>query len=279
MSDLAFHYDRTAAAGAAEAAPTATTSDLVQQLLSAEQMRGERTDALVLLCSAVAIDYELGVWDTATSAFVVVATGSLVAGTPSVIPWPYQGAQMYLRHTNVIGAGSRIRAVQVRAPSAQLAATLAAVATEATLAAMSAKLPATIGQKVKAASLAVTLASDEDIATTLTNIASHVQRTPIGAMSAAADSGQIGAGAVEVGPVLAANISGDDLYLQFFDAGALPADGAAPDYEFPIAAGQTLEPHLYGAAFATACFWCASTTQGTKTITATAPIRLGAGTY
>jgi hypothetical protein len=139
MSDLAFHYDRTAAAGAAEAAPTATTSPLVQQLLSVEQMRGEHTDALVLLCSAVAINYELGVWDPATSAFVVIATGSLVAGTPAIIPWPYQGAQVYLRHTNVTAGDSRLRMLQVRAPSAQLAATLATVATEVTLAAMSAK--------------------------------------------------------------------------------------------------------------------------------------------
>jgi hypothetical protein len=158
-------------------------------------------------------------------------------------------------------------------------ATVAALATEATLAAQSAKLPATLGQKAKAASLAVTLASDEDIATTLATIASHVQRTPISVMCAADDDGQIGAGAVEVGPILVTNIGAVDVYLQFFDAVALPANGTAPDYEFPIAAGQTLEPHLYGAAFADGCFWCASSTQGTKTITATAPIRLGAGTY
>lgn len=43
--------------------------------------------------------------------------------------------------------------------------TIAGVATETTLAAQSAKLPATIGQKAKAASLAVTLASDEDTVT------------------------------------------------------------------------------------------------------------------
>lgn len=165
MSDLAFHYDRTAAAGAAEAAPTATTSPLVQQLLSAEQMRGEHTDALMLLCTAVAINYELGIWDPATSAFVVIATGSLIAGTPSIIPWPYQGVQVYLRHTNVTAGDSRLRMLQIRAPSAQLAATLAAVATEVTLAAASAKLPATLGQKAAAASMSIVPASDSGLAT------------------------------------------------------------------------------------------------------------------
>lgn len=168
MSDLAFHYDRTAAAGAAEAAPIAPTSPLVQQLLSAEQMRGEHTDALMLLCTAVAINYELGIWDPATSAFVVLATGSLVAGTPSIIPWPYQGVQVYLRHTNVTAGDSRLRMLQVRAPSAQLAATLAAVATEATLSAMSAKLPASLGQKAGAASLSIIEASDSGLATQTT---------------------------------------------------------------------------------------------------------------
>jgi hypothetical protein len=96
------------------------------------------------------------------------ASFSVVLASDATLPLP-TGAATAANQTTAIGHLATLAAVDYATSAKQDTsnghlATIAGVdfATQTTLAAMSAKLPATLGQKAKAASLAVTLASDED---------------------------------------------------------------------------------------------------------------------
>lgn len=103
---FAFDLRRVSPLGAAEAAPT-TVSDMLAQRLPKRE-----GDSLILLATGASVDYEIGVWDETTGqgTWRVVATGSLTAGSPTVIAYPYAGDEswFYLRRTNVTIADATI---------------------------------------------------------------------------------------------------------------------------------------------------------------------------
>lgn len=112
---------------------------------------------------------------------------------------------------NAVNGSNQLDVALADLGGAATEATLASIdgkdfATETTLAAMSAKLPATLGQKAKAASLAVTLASDEDpisavVAAPDGNSAGSANVSTLGTLTAPANS-------VEV--LLQADVANDD---------------------------------------------------------------------
>jgi len=126
----------------------------------------------------------------------------------------------------------------------------------------------TVTATVNTASLATS--AKQDLAkAVLDAISGYAKRSGLTAMGAPADSGQIGAGAISLGRCILSNSHATDtVFFQFFDEGALPADGETPKFTLRCAAGQILEPDFAATQFATACWWCASSTQATKTITA-----------
>lgn len=98
------------------------------------------------------------------------------------------------------------------AAASSLSVTSTTLALETTASAMSAKLPATLGQKAKASSLAVTLASDEDtLATSSAQLPSSLgQTTKAASTSVTLASDQ---GAITVSSTLSAASSSDSLTI------------------------------------------------------------------
>lgn len=135
-------------------------------------------------------------------------------------------------------------------PSTQMAA----LASEATLAAQSGKLPASLGPKAGAASLSVVLANDggSSNATSAAYEASHV---------------------IKPGPGTLWGLSGYNArasgqWIQIHDAAAVPADGAVPKVLIYVAAQSsfTLDFGARGRAFAVGIIICNSSSGPTKTI-------------
>ncbi len=98
------------------------------------------------------------------------------------------------------------------AAASSLSVTSTTLALDSTASAMSAKLPATLGQKAKASSLAVTLASDEDtLATSSAQLPSSLgQTTKAASTSVTLASDQ---GAITVSSTLSAASSSDSLTI------------------------------------------------------------------
>jgi hypothetical protein len=96
--------------------------------------------------------------------------------------------------------------------------------------------------------------------------------------AAGADSGVISAAATTVRSVLASNSHATTtIYLQLFDAAAVPANGTAPRIpSIPIAAGQTVLVQLGALSCANGLSWASSSTVGTKTITALTSVQCSA---
>lgn len=115
---FAFDLHRVLAAGAAEAAPADLDSTLVQTLPSNPE---HLHDSLLLLAVGSTVNYELGVWDVTTGgAWRVVASGRLLNGEASIVPFAYQGATVYLRRTSTTAAGLTLYAKQVKSFPSQV---------------------------------------------------------------------------------------------------------------------------------------------------------------
>jgi hypothetical protein len=251
---FAFDLRRATPLGAAEVAPTTLSSLLVQTL-----PKRPGANALLLLATGVAVDYEIGVWDetTGTPAWLVVATGSLVAGTPAVVAFPYLGEEMpvYIRRTNITVGAAVILAKQIVssvAPSAPLPAgaateaTLATRGSEATLAAMSAKLVA------------------------------PGTWTPATA-AAPDDEGIITAAATTLRAFMVANSGANASFIQIFDSATVPVDTTEPRIASVwLAAGQTAVVQLGALALANGLSWASSSTANVKTVTAHNEVQLSA---
>ena len=96
--------------------------------------------------------------------------------------------------------------------------------------------------------------------------------------AAVADTGTISAAPCYALSLLAANSHAvTTVYLQIFDAAAVPADGTAPRIpSIPIAPGQTVHIPLGRMRFATGLVWASSSTVSTKTVTAITPLQVSA---
>ena len=114
-TDFIYQFNRASALGAAEAAPATPTGSMVWNLRPAKQdNQGEASaevyDSLLLL-SDVTFTYELAYWNTegqATATWIVFSTGTLTANTPVTVPFPYEGAYVYVRRTSVTAANAKI---------------------------------------------------------------------------------------------------------------------------------------------------------------------------
>jgi len=145
--------------------------------------------------------------------------------------------------------------------------TATGAATEATLAAQSAKITAcdTTGKATAALQ-------------TTANAALGAGGTWTPATAAAADDdAQISAAACYAAEVLAANSHATiTYYLMLFDATSLPANGTAPRIPaIPLAAGQSVSLPVR-LTCATGLYWAASTTVSTLTVSATTPFQVSA---
>lgn len=103
-TDFSFDFRRTSPLGAAEAAPADADALIVWDLPDSKTIpTHELPDSLLVLVTGATIAYELAIWDATSSpaAWFVIGTGTLVDGVPTVIPFAYRGARIYLRRTNV----------------------------------------------------------------------------------------------------------------------------------------------------------------------------------
>jgi hypothetical protein len=103
-SDFTFDFFRTISAGSGESQPTTTTSPMVWQLPGFEKLpTHELTNSLMLLSVGSNLAYEIGVWNVTggANAWIVVATGTLVNGTVTEMPFPFRGSHIYIRSTGV----------------------------------------------------------------------------------------------------------------------------------------------------------------------------------
>jgi len=165
---------------------------------------------------------------------------------------------------------------------------------ESTQAAMSAKLPATLGQKASAASMAVVLASDQSsipVAATLSaettkvigtvnisanqsvNTVEQYQSGSTGALSSAATTALaaslvIKASAGRLYQLTGINSAASSQYIQLFNSTTLPADGATPLVVLLVPANANFSFDLLsiGKYFSTGIVVSNSSTLATKTI-------------
>jgi hypothetical protein len=113
MHPTKFVYEHYRSGAGAEAAPAGPGGDLTWQLRpgkmdsKGEYPANETYDALLLL-STVSGNFEIGYWRYSlageTPAWVVFSTVALVANTPLTVPFPYEGAQIYVRSLGAIAA-------------------------------------------------------------------------------------------------------------------------------------------------------------------------------
>ena len=103
-SEFTFDFYRTVPTGAGESQPSDTSSSIVWHLEGFDKLpTHELTNSLMLLCTGANLAYEIGVWNVTGGAdtWIVVATGTLIAGTITEMPFPFRGSHIYIRSTGV----------------------------------------------------------------------------------------------------------------------------------------------------------------------------------
>lgn len=129
-----YHHTRISALGAAEAVPANNSGALVWHLRSGAKDAGgqypkdEVYDAL-LFYSDVTFTYELAFWNTYLLAWAVFATGTITAGDPLEIPFPYEAGEIYFRRTSVTAGNANIYCQPKQASSAIAAAGIITIVT------------------------------------------------------------------------------------------------------------------------------------------------------
>ena len=101
--DFSFDFYRIVEAGSAELVPLNPHSIICWHLKGWPNLpTHELPNSLILLSSGSDLNYEIGIWDVTTGIgnWIVVTTGTLTNSVPSVIPFPYRGARLYIRSTS-----------------------------------------------------------------------------------------------------------------------------------------------------------------------------------
>jgi hypothetical protein len=100
--DFSFDFYRIIPSGPAESVPLMVHSSMVWKLVGPALLpTQELPNSIILLSSGSDLSYEIGIWDITTGIgnWLVVATGTLTNNVPSVIPFPFRGARIYVRST------------------------------------------------------------------------------------------------------------------------------------------------------------------------------------
>ena len=197
-------------------------------------------------------------------------------------------------NSGVVASAGANGGLEVEFASGATAPLPTGAATEATLAAIDAKVTTvnTDAVTVAASALPTGAATQTTLADILAKIiaapATEAKQTTLNGYVAPGtwtpatgavpdDSGVISAAACTVRSVIASNRTATTVYLMLFDAASVPADATAPRIPFvAVPAESTIQVALGGLACSAGLCWSTSTTFGVKTIGATTPLVVSA---